>query len=339
MYRGLHYDVHRTYSSGREDAQAILDRFALYDAAKDNRYPCWYDPANPGNCVLVRGYPWMAWLVFTVPLPFIVIGAGGLIYTVFRWGKSAERRAASARRAAERDLFGGGRRRKPISLCSPGADMTNSPGTKLKFRLPMANSPGWALFGTLAFCVCWNGVVLAAAILLGGRLTGQSKWLSLLFMIPFLSIGLVAVVLFFRQLLIAAGIGPTLVEISDHPLYPGRRYRVVLSQSGRLKVNSLRVSLRCEETATYRQGTDTRTESREVYRQELLRREGFRIQSGLPFEGEIELDLPGGAMHSFAAQHNEINWTLVIEGDLNGWPDYRRAFPVIVRPNAGGAST
>ena len=217
--------------------------------------------------------------------------------------------------------------------------MTNSPGTKLKFRLPMANSPGWALFGTLAFCVCWNGVVLAAAILLGGRLTGQSKWLSLLFMIPFLSIGLVAVVLFFRQLLIAAGIGPTLVEISDHPLYPGRRYRVVLSQSGRLKVNSLRVSLRCEETATYRQGTDTRTESREVYCQELLRREGFRIQSGLPFEGEIELDLPGGAMHSFAAQHNEINWTLVIEGDLNGWPDYRRAFPVIVRPNAGGAST
>ena len=106
LYRGLHYDVHRTYSSGREDAQAILDRFALYDAAKE-LYPCWYDPANPGNCVLVRGYPGMAWLVFTVPLPFIVIGAGGLIYTVFRWGKSAERRAASARRTAERDLFGG----------------------------------------------------------------------------------------------------------------------------------------------------------------------------------------------------------------------------------------
>ena len=43
----------------RENAQAILDRFALYDPAKDNRYPCWYDPANPGVCVLVRGYRWM----------------------------------------------------------------------------------------------------------------------------------------------------------------------------------------------------------------------------------------------------------------------------------------
>ena len=58
----------------------------------------------------------MAWLVFTVPLPFIVIGAGGLIYTVFRWGKSAERRAASARRTAERDLFGGAAAKTNIPL-------------------------------------------------------------------------------------------------------------------------------------------------------------------------------------------------------------------------------
>ena len=37
-------------------------------------------------------------------------------------------------------------------------------------------------------------------------------------------------------------------------------------------------------------------------------------------------------MHSFAADHNEIAWTLVVEGDVAGWPEYRRAFPVIVRP-------
>ena len=274
--------------------------------------------------------------MFTVPLSFIVIGAGGLIYTVFRWGKSAERRAALAHRAAERDIFGGRSGDPQYPFVPQGADLTNSPGTKLKFRLPMANSPGWAVFGTLAFCVCWNGVVIVASILLSRHLTGQSKWLLWLFIVPFVLIGLGAIAVFLRQLLITAGIGPTLVEISDHPLYPGRRYQVVLLQSGRLKVNSLRVSLCCEETATYRQGTDTRTESREVYRQELLRREGFHIRSGLPLESEIELDLPKGAMHSFAAQHNEINWTLVVEGDLHGWPDYRRAFPVIVRPDAGG---
>ena len=31
-------------------------------------------------------------------------------------------------------------------------------------------------------------------------------------------------------------------------------------------------------------------------------------------------------MHSFKAEHNEINWTLAVEGDVARWPDYKRAF-------------
>ncbi|MBN1396115.1 MAG: hypothetical protein JW959_13920, partial [Pirellulales bacterium] len=117
---------------------------------------------------------------------------------------------------------------------------------------------------------------------------------------------------------------------------PGGRYRLFLSQSGRLELNALRASLRCEESATYRQGTDTRTETREVFRRELFLRQGFSVRSGLPFETEIEFDVPDGAMHSFAADHNEINWTLVVEGDVANWPDFKRSFPVVVRPIIGG---
>ena len=204
LYRDPHYDIHRAYSSGRENAQAVLDRFALYDAAKDNRYPCWYDPADPGVCVLVRGYRWWVWLVFTVPLSFIVIGAGGLIYTVLRWGKSAERRAAMAQRAGERDLFGGGNGDRQYPFVPQGADMTNSPGTKLKFRLPMANSPGWALFGTLAFCVVLERrrarslAVLARPAIWRASRTGCLT----LFIVPFALIGLGAIAVFLRQLLV-----------------------------------------------------------------------------------------------------------------------------------------
>ena len=221
------------------------------------------------------------WLVFTVPVSFIIIGAGGLIYVLLHWGKSAERRAAdgSARGQRERDFFGAsgaGDRRYPT--VPQGADMTNSPGTKLKFRLPMATSPGWALFGTL-------GVLHRLERHRGGvRRDGRQRaispasrdWLLTLFTVPFAAIGVWAIVVLVRQLLVATGIGPTLVEISDHPLYPGGQYRVFLSQSGWLTVNRLRVSLVCEEVATYRQGTDTRTETREVFRQELFRREQFR---------------------------------------------------------------
>lgn len=329
-YRGSHYDFHRAYSPGHEKAKTICGRFVPYDPKKDNRYPCWYDPADPSVCVLVRGYGVWVWLAFAVPLSFIVIGAVGLIYSVFRWGKSTERRAALARRAARRRLFGSDDSHR-YPFVPEGGDIINSPGTRLKFRLPMANSPGWALFGTLAFCVGWNGIVVVAALLL----SGQSKWLLAIFLTPFVLIGLGSIGVLFRQLFKAAGVGPTLVEISDHPLYPGQRYRVFLSQSGRLKVQSLRLALVCQETATYRQGTDTRSECREVFRQELFRRDEFKIQSGQPFESDIELDVPASAMHSFASSHNEIGWKLVVEGQLAGWPDYCRAFTVIVRPRVG----
>ena len=97
----------------------------------------------------------------------------------------------------------------------------------------------------------------------------------------------------------------------------------------------MRVSLVCEETATYRQGTNSRTETQEVYRHELFCRQRFEIERGLPFETELEFSVPEGAMHSFKADHNEINWVLAVEGDLAGWPNYKRSFPVIVRPANG----
>jgi hypothetical protein len=215
--------------------------------------------------------------------------------------------------------------------------MTNSPGTRLRFRLPMASSPGWALFGMLAFCVVLNGFAWVFAVMaIPGLLAGQPEWFPTIFSIPLVLVGLGAIAILFRQLLVATGIGPTLVEISAHPLEPGGQYRLFLSQSGRLTINAMRMWLSCEESATYRQGTNTRTETQQVYRQELLRREAFRIQSGLPFETEIELNLPGGAMHSFKADHNEINWTLTFEAEVANWPHFKRSFPVIVRPADGG---
>ena len=330
------YDIHKASYSNREDAQAVLSQFNVYAPNRNNRYPCWYDPADPYVVVLVREGRWWVWLAFTVPASFVVIGAGGLIYSLLRWGRSAEQRAAMTQRVQERDFLGRGRRVYPS--VPRGADMTNSPGTRLRFRLPMATSPGWALFGTFAFCLIWNGLVsVFLVIAIRSHVAGEPDWFLTIFIIPFALIGLGAIVVLFRQLLVTTGIGPTLVEISNHPLAPGQRYRLFLSQSGRLTINSMRVSLVCEETATYRQGTDTRTETQEVYRQELLRREGFDIQSGLPFEAELELDVPAEAMHSFKAAHNEIGWSLAVEGDVLGWPDYKRSFSVVVCTANGDA--
>jgi hypothetical protein len=333
-FRDWHYDIHRAYANGKENAENLLKSFVISTKETNARIPCWYDPMNPGVAVLMRDYRWWVWLVFTVPLSFMVIGAGGLIYTLLHWGKSAERRAAMSQNIGERDFFGANSDPQRVYPFVPqGANMTNSPGTRLRYRLPFAGSPGWALFGTLVFCVIWNGTI--SAFLIYNHMAGKPEWTLTLFMIPFVLVGIGAIVMFFRLLLINTGIGPTLMEISDHPLQPGGQYRLFISQSGRFQVKALRVALACEESATYRQGTNTRTETQEVYCKQLFRREGFEVENGLPFETEIDLEIPEGVMHSFKAAHNEINWVLTVEGNVLRWPDFKRRFSLIVRPRGG----
>jgi hypothetical protein len=330
-YLPVTYDIHhdRAWSSSRDEAQQLADRFV----DKQN-YPCWYDPADPGRAVLVRGYQWWIWLVFAVPISLVVIGAGGLVYTIVRWGKSTEFRAAMTRRAAPLDLLDPGLPASPSLATVPdGSDIESSPGTKLAFRLPLTRSPAWNVFGLLLASVLWNApVVVFVAGAVGKHLDGEPDWIYTLFAAACLAGGIALLVCFIRQLLVATGIGPTLVEISAHPLLPGGQYQLFVSQSGRLKVKSLEVALVCEEEATYRQGTNTRTEAREVARQPVLLREGFAIRHGEPFSAECLLQVPPGAMHSFKAVHNQVHWKLVVRGQAAGRPKFERAFPVIVNP-------
>jgi hypothetical protein len=330
------YKINNPYSSGKDSQQAIFSKFSLGQVV-----PCWYNPVDPSQVVLVRGYSWWIYLLISIPVAFIVIGAGGLIYSLLHWGKSAERRAAITQRVQDRDLFGTNVSTQVEYPNVPQrTDITNSPGTKLLYRLPNDTSPGWLLFGTLLGCVIWNGLVtIMVFFAVRGHLAGKPDWILTFFSIPFLLVGIFLIVFFIRQLLLAAGIGPTLLEISDHPLYPGGEYQVFLSQPGRLTVNSLSLSLICNEEATYRQGTNTRTETRQVFRQELFRRDNFEIPAGLSFETNCSLEVPEGVMHSFKSMHNAIDWTLVVEGDIANWPDLKRAFSIIIYPaNEGTAS-
>jgi len=329
------YDIHNSYSGGRDEKQAILNQFVV-----GAQYRCWYNPADSKEVVLVRGYNWWVWLLFIVPISFVLIGGGGFIYSALHLGRSAEYRAATTRRMVQPELFDRhGQAGADFPNVPTGANMTNSPGTKLAFRLPIATSPAWALFTTLLACLMWNGIVsVFLVIAVSGHLEGEPDWFLTVFIVPFVLIGVGLVVIFIRQLLVTSGIGPTLLEISDHPLYPAGRYRLFLSQFGRLKMNSLEILLVCEEEARYRQGTDTRTETRRMYQEQMFLREGFTVRRGEPFEADCEFAIPGNAMHSFKSDNNEINWKLLVKGNVEGWPDYQRTFPVIVYPNVSGSS-
>jgi hypothetical protein len=152
--------------------------------------------------------------------------------------------------------------------------------------------------------------------------------------VPLVIIGLVLVGYLIRQGLITAGVGATRLEISDHPLYPGRQYDVFISQAGRFKLSSLKVSLVCQERATYRQGTDSRTDACNVFKQDLFSVENVELEDPKPFDDRCRLGIPAAAMHSFKSDHNEIGWKLVVRGSVAGRPDYEREFPVLVHPPA-----
>lgn len=327
------FDPSGGYSPGREDKQKILDRFQ-----PGQQYPCWYDPEDPTRAVLVRDYTWWLALLFILPVSFILIGSARLVYLLFFAGKSAERRSAFAQKAANLATFEPARKAAPEYPAIPaGSNLTDSPGTTLAFRLPTSSAPSWLMAVTATVSLIWNGIVAWLLIVaVRGHLRGDHDWLLTLFALVFAAAGAVLIVYAVRRAMVTTGVGPTLLEISQQPLRPGMQYRLFISQTGRLRLRRFEVALVCEEEATFRHGTDTRKESCRVSEQPVYLREDFEIVRGVPFQVDCDVRMPDNVMHSFKSPHNEINWRFVVRGNVSGWPDFERSFPVLVYPSENG---
>ncbi len=279
---------------------------------------------------------WALWLLILVLGSFLLIGGGGVIYTVLHVGASAERRSALVKRAGNIELLSATSfSPKDYPNVPRDTNQTDSPGITLAYRLPIAQSPLWKLIAAAVFSLVWNAissVLLVVAI--ESHVLGNPEWFLTIFVVPFVTVGAWAIYYFVKQVAVHAGIGPTSVEVSDHPLRPGDRYSIFVSQAGRLSVKRLELLLVCEEEATYHQGTDLRTEVRRVHESRVFCREDFEINPGIPFEHECDLRMPENVMHSFQSHYNRVQWKLVVKGEADGWPTYERSFPVVVYPAA-----
>jgi len=324
------------FSPGKDDKLAIL---ADYEIGRE--YRCWYDPDDPSRAVLVRTSRWWIGLIFILPISFVLMGAGRLVYLLFFVGKSAERRSAFAQKAAKLAPFdGNGRTTEEFPAIPAGGNLTDSPGTTLTYRLPVAASPSWATAAAIVTALIWNGLVAwLLVVAVRGFLRGRPDWLLTLFVIAFTAGGVLLLIHAARRVMVATGVGPTLLEVSQQPLRPGHPFQLFISQTGRLHLQKFEVRLVCEEEAAFRHGTNTRKESCCVLEETVLTREDFEVVRGTPYEVECEIQLPEHAMHSFKSAHNEIAWRFVVRGHLAGWPDYERSFPVLVYPNQSDNGT
>lgn len=292
--------------------------------------------ANSDALVLGSGAGF--WFMVVVFSSLVLIGGGGVIYTVWRAGTSAERRSVLANRAARIELLAAGQEVEQGYPNVPiDADLTNSPGVTLRYRLPASGSPAWSLLAATAFCLVWNALTIGLmTVVVDGFLAGRPHWILAGISVPFLGVSVWAIYYFLNHMLVQTGLGPTSVEISQHPLQPGRTYEFYLTQAGQVRLDRLEVVLECEEEARYSQGTDIRTEQLVVYRASLFRQDPCHIQPGIPFERTGQLSVPQDVMHSFQGQNNAVRWKLVVRGEGKTWRSFQRSFPVVVLPSENG---
>jgi len=274
------------------------------------------------------------WLLLLLYFSMILLGGGSFFLTVAEVGASAERRSAIAARANDLDIVQearvGGREYPSIPA---GKNLTNSPGTRLKFRLPNMHSAAWPLLaGATSFLLSSAVVAVLAVVAIRSHASAEPRWGLTLALIPLSSVSAWTAYYLTRQMMLHTGIGPTLVEVGEHPLRPGESYQVYLSQLGRLRLKSFAFCLTCEEETTYQQGTDIRTESLRVFNQVLLDEHDVKIEPAHPFEREIEIRIPESAMHSFVSPHNAVQWKLIVHGHAESWPPFDRSFPLVVYP-------
>lgn len=316
------------FSPTRGDALQMAEPYR-----PETRHPCWYDVENPTHLMLRRPMRWWVWPVTLIPASLFAVGVFGIVASLMQVATSAERRSLVTVKAVRLDPM---RDTSASSTMLPAIGLDDqSPGTHYPHRLPAIGTAGWRMAGLMMVTAIWN-MLLAFFVYVASReyLEGNPPWLALMLVVL---LGVVGVWLAYHLIIEfwhRRGIGQTHVELSHHPLVLGGEYRAYLMQTGRMEARTLLVELVCEESASYQQGTDSRTSAETVLRHELRKWRNLRIDPSQPFEVEFDFTIPARGMHSFRSPHNEIRWMLVVRGETSRGQDIFRQFVMNIRTAA-----
>ncbi|MDO5498070.1 MAG: hypothetical protein Q4F67_00125 [Propionibacteriaceae bacterium] len=100
----------------------------------------------------------------------------------------------------------------------------------------------------------------------------------------------------------------------------------------RAEVRAITATVFCQEWVRYRVGTDTRTDTHELWQAELPVGPRDPIGDAALLNASWQMHLPPHLPPSFQASDNKINWFLRVRVDIPGRPDIRNEFRLPIIP-------
>lgn len=306
-YTGDRYRFLGGSSSGRKGKQKVVDSLP-----PGSTTTCWVNPDDPADAVLDRGLSW-EYAFALLPLVFVLLGGVGLILalraraTAGEKGVTAERAMSDAMRP-----FGGEER-----------DVLPEPVTG-PLELEPTASPLGKLLGVSLFAVIWNGILGIFV----WQLVREPECFLGCFLIPFVLVGLLLLVGIPYQALALANPRPhlRLTEARLRPEGATNLHWHFTGATGRLR--TLRIDLEGRETVHYRSGDSSSNSTATIARLELV----DQRQRGLLGQGNVLVEIPAGAMHTFRGRRNQVIWVLTVRAEIARWPDVNEEFEVSVFP-------
>lgn len=200
----------------------------------------------------------------------------------------------------------------PLPELPPRPDPSSPRSLSLRDR-----RAGWFELG---FALVWNGFTFP--IFVGAVATGNLCVAA--FLSVFVGVGVLVGHGAVRRVLARRKLPE--ISLSEEPVYLGGSTSLRIVQRGPANIVRYGVTLRCEEHVEYTVGTDTRTESHEIFSRALLEDEVARLGVNDRRVFEIDLEIPADGPCSFQSAHNEVAWVIAVHAEIAGWPDYDESF-------------
>lgn len=128
-------------------------------------------------------------------------------------------------------------------------------------------------------------------------------------------------------------VGRPQINIAKTTLKVGEQFNVYIDHqfNRSVEVEDVSVTLIFKETATYQQGTDTRTVTHEHIVQEFTE-PGRNFRGGQYLQLQYDLQIPYNAMHSLDVRRNKLEWLLRFKLVVPRLPDFNQEHRLTVLP-------